>query len=119
MTSRKEILQLFIGLIEAQQAGAISDTLWMHNSDQTIWEFLLDKGLPDMDPDTVFEITMGGHNGALKSLLLRELEKEKSKIQLSAPTCSRCKAVATETGAYGDKYCGPCFRKATTEGEPK
>lgn len=38
--NRKNTIILFLSLIENLKNGGISDTLWMKNSDTTIWEFL-------------------------------------------------------------------------------
>lgn len=47
--SRRNLILLFLGLVDAQKNGVIQDVLWMADSQETIWEALIAAIDPDFE----------------------------------------------------------------------
>lgn len=78
--NKKTIIQLFLGLIEAQASGAIVDTLWMGGGcDGTIWETLI-AALPELESqEDVMEAFYLGDDSKIEPALRALLAKEGGK----------------------------------------
>jgi hypothetical protein len=78
---RRDLIMLLLGLIDGQKTGAVKDTLWMHGSQETIWEALLGGIFPDDNPSTdeVIDAMMTDPE-KLERLLQAELAKENAHV---------------------------------------
>lgn len=74
------VIQLFLGLIDAQQAGVITDTLWMGGKgSETIWEALIAE-ISELDYCGNAKLeSYNGDDSRLKEILLSLLSQEESK----------------------------------------
>lgn len=76
---RAKLIRLFLGLIEAREQGAIVDCLWMHGSNEAVWEALIDAIGLDEHAEAITEDMMDGSDQVLKSVLTHELAIEEMK----------------------------------------
>jgi hypothetical protein len=64
--NRKEMIQVFLGLVQAVQQGVVTDVLWMGGSQDTIFDFFL--GTLGIDEEAAQDLDY------LEELLLNELD---------------------------------------------